>query len=142
MKVRSTPKVLCRNMILQISAFFFLINPTLTYLLDVQSCVPALSLDQVKKVSRIFHQLIITTKSFDKTKIFHSRGIVSHFFYSYVSRHISLKGMCLSCYLILQNDCKSKSASVTCLLVPLLLPLHGQKVARTSALEFIMKKPL
>ena len=78
---------------LQISTFFPDQSKT-DYLLDVQSCV-TLSLDQIKKVSKIFHQLIITTKSFDNTEIFHSNGIVSHFFYLYVSGDISLKGMCL-----------------------------------------------
>ena len=46
---------------LQISAFFPDQSKT-DYLLDVQSC-GTLSLDQVKKVSKIFHQLIITTKA-------------------------------------------------------------------------------
>ena len=77
---------------LQISAFFSDQSKT-DCLLDVQSCV-TLSLDQVEKVSKIFHQLIITTKIFG-SEIFHSNGIVSHFFYLYVSRDISQGDMCL-----------------------------------------------
>ena len=80
-------------MMLQISAFFRDQSKT-DYFLNVQSCV-TLSLDQVKKVSKIFHQLIIAAKSFDNTEIFHSNGIVSHFFYLYVSRDISQRDMCL-----------------------------------------------
>ena len=78
---------------LQISVFFSDQSKT-DCLLDVQSYV-TLSLDQVKKVSKIFHKLIITTKIFGKTEIFHSNGIVSHFFYLYVSRDISLRDMFL-----------------------------------------------